>query len=200
LRTTSVLIVTDDGEFARTLTACWQVERQLPGISVLTGDHWNEGADFAPDLLVIGPLKEGALAKTLRNLAHSTAIILCATAEAKELGLLRKRYPRLLHVPLREDWTQVVLLVAGESLRRTEGTARRAKLESGDLGPLHDGNEAQHEQRDDFAAGQCRAATPRARRTFRAISRADQDHSHHGTAYQRNHAAILIDCERNAGG
>jgi len=26
----------------------------------------------------------------------------------------------LVHVPLREDWAQVVLLVAGESLRRTE--------------------------------------------------------------------------------
>jgi len=36
------------------------------------------------------------------------------------LGLLRKKYPKLLHVPLREDWTQVVLLLAGESLRRTE--------------------------------------------------------------------------------
>jgi signal transduction histidine kinase len=129
LQTTSVLILTDDGEFARTLTACWQVERQLPGISVLTSNLWNNnnGDNVPPDLLVIGPLKEGALAETLRNLANSAAIILCAPAEAKELGLLRKRYPRLLHVPLREDWTQVVLLVAGESLRRTEAL-RLAKL------------------------------------------------------------------------
>src|SRR5208337_2774643 len=65
-------------------------------------------------------LKEGRLAEVLGSLAPSTAVILCAPSEAKELGLLRKRYPRLLHVPLREDWTQVVLLVAGESLRRTE--------------------------------------------------------------------------------
>ena len=36
------------------------------------------------------------------------------------MGVLRKKYPRLVHVPLREDWAQVVLLVAGESLRRTE--------------------------------------------------------------------------------
>ena len=120
MRTTSVLILTDDAEFARTLAACWQVERQLPGLSVLTSDLWNSGDAGMPDLLVIGPLKEGALADVLRNLANSTAIIICATAEANELTLLRKRYPRLLHVPLREDWTQVVLLVAGESLRRTE--------------------------------------------------------------------------------
>jgi signal transduction histidine kinase len=45
------------------------------------------------------------------------------------LGQLRSRYPRLVHVPLREDWTQTLLLVAGESLRRTEAVrlARQAE-------------------------------------------------------------------------
>ena len=45
------------------------------------------------------------------------------------LTSLRKRYPRLLQVPLREDWTQMVLLLAGESLRRTEAlkTAKQAE-------------------------------------------------------------------------
>ena len=34
-----------------------------------------------------------------------------------------------MHIPLREDWTQTLLLVAGESLRRTEAvrTAREAE-------------------------------------------------------------------------
>jgi len=120
LRNSNVLILSDDGEFSRLLTACWQVERQLPGLSVLTSDLWKSGETISPDLVVIGPLKNGTLAEALRSLASSTAVILCAPAEAQELGLLRKRYPRLLHIPLREDWTQVVLLVAGESLRRTE--------------------------------------------------------------------------------
>lgn len=120
MRTTNALILTDDGEFARLLTACWQMERQLPGLSVVTGDLWKAGEPVSPDLIVIGPLKEEKLADVLGSIAPSTAVILCAPSEAKELGLLRKRYPRLLHVPLREDWTQVVLLVAGESLRRTE--------------------------------------------------------------------------------
>lgn len=120
MRTTNALILADDGEFARLLSACWQTERQLPELSLVTSDLWKDGESVAPDLIVIGPLKEGRLAEVLGSLAPSTAVILCAPSEAKELGLLRKRYPRLLHVPLREDWTQVVLLVAGESLRRTE--------------------------------------------------------------------------------
>ncbi len=120
MRTTNVLILTDDGEFARLLTACWQVERHLPGISVLTSDLWNGKEAVTPDLMVIGPLKGGKLSGVLRSISPSTAVILCAPSDGKEFGLLRKGYPRLLHVPLREDWAQVVLLVAGESLRRTE--------------------------------------------------------------------------------
>jgi len=129
LRNSSVLILTDDSEFARLLTACWQTERQLPGISVLTGDFCAHGESLSADLLVVGPLKETRLPDALRGIEPNTAVILCAPAEAQEFGLLRKRYPRLLHVPLREDWTQVVLLMAGESLRRTEAQrlARQAE-------------------------------------------------------------------------
>ena len=120
MRTSNVLILTDDAEFARLLTACWQMERQLPGLSVVTSDLWNARESVAPDLIVIGPLRDGQLAEALRSVPPNTGVILCAPPESQEMGLLRKKYPRLVHVPLREDWAQVVLLVAGESLRRTE--------------------------------------------------------------------------------
>jgi signal transduction histidine kinase len=120
LRNTSVLILTDDSEFARLLTACWQTERQLPGLSVLTSELWDGGIAVAPDLIVVGPLKDEKLAKVMQTIDSSIAVIFCAPMENKDFEPLRKRYPRLLHVPLREDWARVVLLVAGESLRRTE--------------------------------------------------------------------------------
>jgi signal transduction histidine kinase len=120
LRNTSVLILTDDSEFAKLLTACWQTERQLPGISVLTSDLWTGGANFAPDLIVIGPVKDEKLSTVLQTVESSTAMIVCTASETRDFTSLRKRHPRLLQVPLREDWTQVILLLAGESLRRTE--------------------------------------------------------------------------------
>jgi len=129
LRTTSVLILTDDAEFARLLTACWQMERQLPGLSIVTSDLWTSSESIAPDLIVIGPLKDGKLAEALRSIPSNTGVILCASPESPEMALLRKKYPRLLHVPLREDWAQVVLLVAGESLRRTEALRLAQKSE-----------------------------------------------------------------------
>jgi signal transduction histidine kinase len=129
LRTTSVLILSDDREFARLLTACWHVERQLPELSVVTSDFWSNQAASASDLVVIGPVHEGKLAEILRTMPPATAVILCAPSDAKELSALRKKYPRLLHVPLREDWAQVVLLVAGESLRRAEALRMAKKAE-----------------------------------------------------------------------
>jgi signal transduction histidine kinase len=50
-------------------------------------------------------------------------------ADSREFGQLRAKYPRLLHIPLREDWAQTLLLVAGESLRRAEALriARQAE-------------------------------------------------------------------------
>ncbi|MGB2628612.1 MAG: hypothetical protein WAK20_17635 [Candidatus Acidiferrum sp.] len=129
LRNTNVLILTDDSDFARLLAACWQTERQLPGLSVLTSDLWKGSDHVTPDLIVIGPLKEDKLPSVLGTIESNTAIIFCAPSEHKDFGLLRKRYPRLLHVPLREDWTQMILLLAGESLKRTEALriARQAE-------------------------------------------------------------------------
>jgi signal transduction histidine kinase len=129
LRHASVLILTDDTEFARLLTACWQAERRAPGITVISSELWRE-QDVPPhDLVVVGPLGEGKLTNVLRSLEPASAVILCVPADSREFGQLRTKYPRLVHIPLREDWAQTLLLVAGESLRRAEALriARQAE-------------------------------------------------------------------------
>src|SRR5947199_10844087 len=119
----------DETEFARMLTACWQAERQAPAVTVLTSDLWQEQDAPARDLVVLGPVRDGKLRNVLRSLDPSSAAILCVPADSKEFGQLRDTYPRLVHVPLREDWAQTLLLVAGESLRRAKAlqTARQAE-------------------------------------------------------------------------
>jgi signal transduction histidine kinase len=129
VRHANVVILTDETEFARLLTACWQAERQAPGVTVLTSDLWREQEAPAHDLIVVGPLRDGKLTSVLRSLEPASAVILCTPADSREFGQLRAKYPRLVHVPLREDWAQTLLLVAGESLRRTEAVriAREAE-------------------------------------------------------------------------
>ena len=116
----NVLILTDETDFARLLTNCWQAERQPPAITVLASDLWNQQKETPHDLVVVGPLRDTKVSDVLASLDPAHAVILCAPADSRELGQLRSRYPRLVHVPLREDWAQTLLLVAGESLRRTE--------------------------------------------------------------------------------
>jgi len=120
LRHANVLVLTDETEFARLLTACWQAERQAPGITVIGSELWREQDVPRHDLVVVGPLREGKLTNVLKSLDPATAVILCVPADSREYGQLRAKYPRLVHIPLREDWAQTLLLVAGESLRRAE--------------------------------------------------------------------------------
>jgi signal transduction histidine kinase len=129
LRHANVLILTDDTEFARLLTACWQTERHAPGITVLSSELWREQDAPPHDLVVVGPVSDGKITSVLRSLDPSTAVILCVPADSREYGQLRAKYPRLVHIPLREDWAQTLLLVAGESLRRAEAIrlARQAE-------------------------------------------------------------------------
>ena len=126
----NVLILTDETEFARLLTACWQAERQAPGITVLGSDVWKDHEVLPHDLVVVGPLLHGKLSDVLKALETAAAVILCAPADSRELAQLRSRHPRLVHIPLREDWTQTLLLVAGESLRRTEALRLARQAES----------------------------------------------------------------------
>jgi signal transduction histidine kinase len=129
LRHANVLILTDDTEFARLLTACWQTERHAPGITVLSSELWREKDAPPHDLVVVGPVSDGKITSVLRSLDPSSAVILCVPTDTREYGQLRTKYPRLVHIPLREDWAKTLLLVAGESLRRAEAIrlARQAE-------------------------------------------------------------------------
>jgi signal transduction histidine kinase len=120
LKTANVLILTDDSEFARLLSSCWRTERRPPSLTVLNTQIWKTPAADTHDLIVVGPVAEGALSRILSGLPAGVAAILCAPADLREIHQLRSRHPRLLHVPLRDDWAQTLLLVAGESLRRVD--------------------------------------------------------------------------------
>ena len=130
MRSASVLILTDQTDFARLLTACWQAEKHAPEITVLASELWRDHEALPHDLVVLGPLHDGKLSEILHSLEPAKALILCAPADSRELSRLRSKYPRLVHVPLREDWTQTLLLVAGESLRRAEALRLARQAES----------------------------------------------------------------------
>jgi signal transduction histidine kinase len=129
LRNANVIILSDEAEFGRLLNACWQTERTPPRITILDSDLWRAQQADSADLVVIGPIREGRLSSLLRSIEPATAVIHCSSADPREYMQLRRNYPRLVHVPLREDWAQTLLLVAGESLRKAEALKRARRSE-----------------------------------------------------------------------
>jgi signal transduction histidine kinase len=134
LKTANVLILTDDSEFARLLSSCWRTERRAPRLTVLNTQAWKAENDNGYDLTVIGPIAQEDLSAILSRLNSQSPAILCATVDSREIQKLRSRHPQLLHIPLREDWPQTLLLVAAESLRRVEaGRIARQALDQAAL-------------------------------------------------------------------
>ena len=128
----SVLILTDETEFATIVAGCWQAQRKSPDITVLDSKLWHNYDATAHDLIVVGPISGRKHHEILRSLDRQSAVILCIPADARESDELGARYPRVLHVQQREDWTHTLLLLAGETLRRVEAlnSARQAERET----------------------------------------------------------------------
>src|SRR5258708_26296616 len=91
LRHANLLILTDDAEFARLLSACWQAQRQAPRITVLSSDLCESKGHSACDLVVIGPLESGRISSILRSIEPACAVLLCVPAESGDVSQLRAR-------------------------------------------------------------------------------------------------------------
>jgi hypothetical protein len=130
LRPANVLIVSDDPEFARTLTARWQAERHVPEITLVTGGIWRPVGAADHDLVVIGPLRDGDSAAILgaASLSSRAATIYFAP-ETKNISQLLSDYPLLLIVPRADGWAGTIVLVATEALRRVEAVRRAQRAE-----------------------------------------------------------------------
>lgn len=129
-----VLIVSDDPEFARSVSARWQLERSAPAIAHSTSTHWRASA-ADHDLILAGPLSGEARDATLSDLAalvNKPAI--CVGAAEADASSLRSSHAHLLVIEQREGWLSTLILLANEILRRVEllGRAHRAERLAGE--------------------------------------------------------------------
>ncbi len=126
----SVLIVSDDTEFARTVAARWQAERRVPEITLTTSDVWQASTADGYNLVIVGPVRDGKASAILTALtAYIGTASLCVCGDAREAVVLSAEYPHLLVLPREDGWIGTLILVAGEALRRTEAVARAQRAE-----------------------------------------------------------------------
>ena len=110
-----VLIVSDDGEFARDILARWQMERQLPAFTLVTSEMCRSSRIAGFDLAIVGPIGH-SLEQLVKRLGGDSPILcvvppgVLAKAALLDTGALLVRQS--------EGWTENVVVLAEEVLRR----------------------------------------------------------------------------------
>ncbi|HYL67728.1 MAG TPA: hypothetical protein VEX69_01045 [Candidatus Limnocylindria bacterium] len=130
LNQASVLIVSDDTEFARTVVARWQAERHVPEITLATSDVWHAASTLNNELVIVGPVRDGKSFTILSSLDLSRGkAAVYVPEDTKDISTLRAEYPHLLIVPRQDGWIGTLILIAGEALRRVEAVSRGQRAE-----------------------------------------------------------------------
>lgn len=125
----SVLIVSDDTEFARSVAARWRAERYVPEITLVTSDVWHVGSAAGYQLVIVGPVRNGRLSAILSGLDASSAPTIYVPLEEKEASCSHAEHAHLLVVPQQDGWMGTLILVSNEALRRVEAVNRAQRAE-----------------------------------------------------------------------
>lgn len=126
----SVLIVSDDTDFARTIAARWQAERHVPEITLATSDVWHPASASGYDLIVVGPVHSGKLSSVLAAVGTiSSAAAVHVAEDDKNISSVAADHPQFVIIPRRDEWVQTLILVSTEALRRVEAIGRAQRAE-----------------------------------------------------------------------
>jgi len=128
--TPTVLIISDEADFSRRVSARWQMERNVPTFTMLSGDLWPRFAVDVFDVAIVGELRRDLLSVVLEPL-HSTAQpIFCVCHDASTAQLVHERWPRISTLRPSEHWLETLVLAGSEAVHRSraETRARAAEL------------------------------------------------------------------------
>jgi signal transduction histidine kinase len=130
LESSTVLIISDDADFSRRVTARWQMERHVPTFTLLSGELWPRFAADVFDVAIVGELRRDLLSVVLEPLHSTTQPIFCVGFDAGTAQLVRERWPRISILRLSEHWLETLVMAASEAVyrSRSEARARTAEL------------------------------------------------------------------------
>lgn len=125
----TVLIISDDADFTRGVTARWQAERCVPTFTLMGGDVCLGTDPDTFDAAIVGALRPGILPAVLAMLEPSKKPILLLCKDSQSAQEVRETQPRVMVLRQHEGWLDALVLLASEVLRRGEATARARRLE-----------------------------------------------------------------------
>jgi signal transduction histidine kinase len=130
VETPTVLIISDDVDFSRRITARWQMERNVPAFTLLSGELWPRFAADVLDVAIVGELRRDLLSVVLEPLHSTGQPIFCVCHDAATAQLVRERWPRVSLLRPSEHWLETLVLAASEAVHRSraESRARAAEI------------------------------------------------------------------------
>jgi len=100
----TVLIISDDVDFSRRITARWQMERTVPAFTLLSGDLWPRFAVDNFDIAIVGELRREVLSVVLEPLHSTGQPIFYVCEDPNTAQLVRERWPRTSVLRRNENW------------------------------------------------------------------------------------------------
>jgi hypothetical protein len=123
-----ILIVSDDAEFVRAISARWRKEKDSPSITAVSTNIGGQANPSGYVLVVVGPLRGGTALPEAPALHLDSTV--CVVGDLASLESVHARHADWLLLPEYPGWTEALLSVVREVLRRTtaEKRAREAEL------------------------------------------------------------------------
>jgi hypothetical protein len=122
-----ILIVSDDSEFVRSLTARWRMEKDSPAITAVSSGISRQTSSNGYEIVVVGPLRECTALP--QGPAVQPDSVVCAVGDLESLDLVRAVHSDWLLLPEYPGWTKIIFSLAGEVLRRKAAETRARETE-----------------------------------------------------------------------
>jgi signal transduction histidine kinase len=126
----TVLIISDEVDFSRRITARWQMERNVPTFTLLSGDLWPRFAVDVFDVAIVGELRRDLLSVVLEPLHSTSQPIFCVCQDAATAQLVHERWPRISILRRSEHWLETLVLAASEAVHRSRSESRARAAET----------------------------------------------------------------------
>ena len=132
--TSTVLIISDDAEFSRRVTARWQAERTVPAFTLLSAELWPRFAVDTFDVAIVGELRRDLLSVVLEPLHSTGQPIFCVCQDTATAQLVRDRWPRVCILRTSDAAADQVsidtlVLAASEGVQRARAESRARSAE-----------------------------------------------------------------------
>ncbi len=124
----SVLIFSDDPEFAPVIMARWQAERTVPAFLLMNSVIWNESLAGGFDVAILGAVRTD-IRPIAKALHASMCPVIYAGSDTSEAQRVRCGCPHAIILRRHEGWGDVTVLLASEMLRRLEAVSRARRAE-----------------------------------------------------------------------